>query len=103
MNRAEELRAKLGAIQRQQEPAAEGQPVQRRKGSTERVKAVRRSVDLSPNQHRKLTEWCNDAADQLGVSRVTGADAIRTLVAQLLTDETLARKIRANLADNINP
>lgn len=99
MSRADELRAKLDQLH--QAAPAEGQPAPRTKGSIERVKAVRRSVDLSPAHHRKLTEWCSDTATELGVSRVTGADAIRTLVARLLTDETLARKIRADLADDI--
>jgi hypothetical protein len=68
--------------------------------TTERAKLVRRSVDLSPTHHAKLTEWCNETAVQLDTARVTGRDVLRALVRRLLTDETLAREIRADLADD---
>lgn len=63
-----------------------------------RTKPVRRSVDLSPAQHVKLTQWCAEAADLIGTPRVTGQDVIRALVARLLMDEALARRIRADLS-----
>lgn len=69
---------------------------------TERTRLVRRSIDLSPTHHRKLTEWCAETASEIGAARVTGADVFRTLVARLLTDETLARKVRADLRDELN-
>lgn len=61
-----------------------------------RTKPVRRSVDLSPNYHARLTEWCAETADEIG-ARVTGQAVIRALVARLLMDENLARRIRADL------
>lgn len=66
-----------------------------------RTKPVRRSVDLSPTYHIKLTQWCAETADAIGTARVTGQDVIRALVARLLMDETLARKIRADLSIDI--
>lgn len=66
-----------------------------------RTKPVRRSVDLSPAYHAKLTEWCAKTADEIGTSRVTGQDVIRALVARLLMDENLSRRIRADLSINI--
>ncbi|MGH3972242.1 MAG: hypothetical protein ACRDS9_02795 [Pseudonocardiaceae bacterium] len=66
--------------------------------SSVRTKPVRRSVDLSPAYHVKLTQWCAETADLIGATRVTGQDVIRALVARLLMDETLARKIRADLS-----
>ncbi|MGH3900956.1 MAG: hypothetical protein ACRDTA_22475 [Pseudonocardiaceae bacterium] len=63
-----------------------------------RTKPVRRSVDLSPAHHVKLTQWCAEAADLIGAPRVTGQDVIRALVARLLMDEALARRIRADLS-----
>jgi hypothetical protein len=66
-----------------------------------RTKPVRRSVDLSPTHHAMLLEWCAKAADELGVTRVTGQDVIRALVARLLMDQALARRIRADLRMNI--
>ncbi|MDQ2791451.1 MAG: hypothetical protein DLM60_06495 [Pseudonocardiales bacterium] len=66
-----------------------------------RTKPVRRSVDLSPTYHIKLTQWCAETADSIGTARVTGQDVIRALVARLLMDESLARKIRADLSIDI--
>ncbi len=63
-----------------------------------RTKPVRRSVDLSPIYHVKLTQWCAETADLIGTPRVTGQDVIRALVARLLMDEALARRIRADLS-----
>ncbi len=63
-----------------------------------RTKPVRRSVDLSPAYHAKLTQWCAETADVIGTARVTGQDVIRALVARLLMDESLARRIRDDLS-----
>jgi hypothetical protein len=69
--------------------------------TTERTTLVRRSVDLSLPQNAKLTEWCNETAVQFGTARVTGQDVLRALVRRLLTDATLGREIRADLADDL--
>ncbi|MGH3685467.1 MAG: hypothetical protein ACRDRU_01655 [Pseudonocardiaceae bacterium] len=66
-----------------------------------RTKPVRRSVDLSPTYHVKLTQWCAETADIIGTARVTGQDVIRALVARLLMDESLARRIRDDLSMDI--
>jgi hypothetical protein len=66
-----------------------------------RTKPVRRSVDLSPTYHAKLTQWCAETADILGIARVTGQDVIRALVARLLMDESLSRRIRDDLSMDI--
>ncbi|MGH3920316.1 MAG: hypothetical protein ACRDSG_14970 [Pseudonocardiaceae bacterium] len=87
---------------------AHGVPLQRRNrdlraeelhsAGSVRTKPVRRSVDLSPTYHVKLTQWCAETADLIGTPRVTGQDVIRALVARLLMDEALARRIRADLS-----
>ena len=66
-----------------------------------RTKPVRRSVDLSPAYHAKLTQWCAETAEVIGTARVTGQDVIRALVARLLMDESLARRIRDDLSMDI--
>ena len=68
---------------------------------TGRTKPVRRSVDLSPTYHTQLTQWCAEAAKLIGTPRVTGQDVIRALVARLLMDESLARRIRDDLSMDI--
>lgn len=69
-----------------------------RLGESVRTKPVRRSVDLSPMYHARLTEWCAEAAAEIGATRVTGQDVIRALVARLLVDQSLSRRIRADLS-----
>ena len=71
-----------------------------RRTESVRTKPVRRSVDLSPSHHASLTRWCADTAAEIGVTRVTGQDVIRALVARLLADQTLARRIRADIRIN---
>ena len=66
-----------------------------------RTKPVRRSVDLSPTYHARLTQWCRETAEEIGTTRVTGQDVIRALVARLLVDQSLSRRIRADLSINI--
>jgi len=54
---------------------------------------TRRTVDLSPGQHRALDIWQRDAADRLGVARVTGQDVLTALIDQLLSDPRLSAEI----------
>lgn len=70
--------------------------------NTPQVRAtnVRRTVDLAPAHHAELDAWCAETARQLGRARVTGQDVLRTLVAELLRDETTARKVRKALREN---
>ena len=58
---------------------------------------TRRTVDLSPGQHRALDIWQREAADRLGVARVTGQDVLTALVDQLLSDPRLSAQITRNL------
>jgi hypothetical protein len=68
-----------------------GSPTQ---GRPPRVRDIRRTVDLSPVEHRQLAVWCAEAAAELGRARVTGQDVLRALVTELLSDDELARRIR---------
>lgn len=62
-----------------------------------RVKPVRATVDIPAGNFAKLKAWQGETAVQLGKSRVTNQDVLEALVERLLTDETLARKIRDDL------
>ena len=54
---------------------------------------TRRTVDLPVATHRALDIWQRDAADRLGVARVTGQEVLAALVDQLLADPKLAAQI----------
>lgn len=74
-------------------------------GPTQRLSAIgqptgrrtRRTVDLTPAQHRALDIWQREAADRLGVSRVTGQDVLTALIDQLLTDRQLSARITSTI------
>ena len=96
MSRADEIRAREAQRTERRAAAAEDRP-HHSSAPRVRAKAVRKTVDLPPARYAALTEWCSETALQLGVARVTGQDVFNALVARLLTDETLARRIRADL------
>lgn len=62
-----------------------------------RKKNIRRTVDLSPDQHDRLEIWQRQTARQLGRARVSGQEVLSTLVDRLLEDDDLAREIRAKI------
>ena len=58
---------------------------------------TRRTVDLSAGQHRALDIWQREAADRLGVARVTGQEVLTALIDQLLSDPRLSAEIIRSL------
>ncbi|WP_349319082.1 hypothetical protein [Mycolicibacterium canariasense] len=65
-----------------------------------RQKNVRRTVDLSPTAHRGLDNWQRNAADKLGLARVTGQEVLAALVNELLSDSDLSDRITAALSNS---
>ena len=45
-----------------------------------RSKPIRITLDLSPELYRQLTKWADSAAIELGVPRVSLADAMRAMI-----------------------
>jgi hypothetical protein len=45
-----------------------------------RSKPIRITLDLSPELYRELTVWADSAALELGVPRVSLADAVRAMI-----------------------
>ncbi|WP_082969472.1 hypothetical protein [Mycobacterium kyorinense] len=74
-------------------PAVAAAPTEPFSVGRTRVQKTRRTVDLSPAQHRALDLWQRDAADRLGLARVTGQEVLAALVDQLLADPKLASQI----------
>jgi hypothetical protein len=58
-----------------------------------RIQRTRRTVDLPAPTHRALDIWQREAADRLGVARVTGQEVLTALIDQLLVDPKLAAQI----------
>jgi hypothetical protein len=58
-----------------------------------RTQRTRRTVDLPAPTHRALDIWQREAADRLGVARVTGQEVLTALIDQLLVDPKLTAQI----------
>ncbi len=58
-----------------------------------RSQRTRRTVDLPAPTHRALDIWQREAADRLGVARVTGQEVLIALIDQLLVDSQLTAQI----------
>ncbi|MCV7429129.1 ATPase [Mycobacterium montefiorense] len=64
-----------------------------------RIQRTRRTVDLPAATHRALDIWQREAADRLGVARVTGQEVLTALIDQLLADPKLATQIIGSIQD----
>ena len=67
-----------------------GQPMVSQPSRNQRT---RRTVDLPAATHRALDIWQREAADRLGVARVTGQEVLTALIDQLLADPKLTAQI----------
>jgi hypothetical protein len=110
MSRQDELRAKAERLKQRQEAKTTGggeSPVVGHReertpvAANPHVKPIRNTVDLPPVKHAELKSWCGETAVMVGRSRVTTQDVLRALVGRLLTDETLARKVRDDLRKDL--
>ncbi len=72
------------------QPAVSPRP---RDQQSARNQRTRRTVDLPASTHRALDIWQREAADRLGVARVTGQEVLTALIDQLLVDPKLAAQI----------
>jgi hypothetical protein len=77
---------RLGSIRQKLDQPARGQ-------------RTRRTVDLSPATHRALDIWQREAADRLGLARVTGQEVICALIEQLLSDPKLSAEVTRSIRD----
>ena len=75
-------------------PAAGSRPA---RTGVPRAKTVRITLDLAPLQYRRLNRWCDEAAETLGVARVTSVSVLRQLLVQLDNDPELGERLLAQL------
>lgn len=95
---AERLRAKAPAGASTDDTAAPRATAPIAPPAAVRQKHVRRTVDLSPAAHRALDAWQSQAAERLGLARVTGQAVLAALVDRLLADEALAEQVTDAIA-----
>ncbi|WP_459981098.1 ATPase, partial [Mycobacterium avium] len=81
---------RLTSIRQPGGPRAPSPPPANQAGRTQRT---RRTVDLPAATHRALDIWQREAADRLGVARVTGQEVLTALIDQLLVDPKLTAQI----------
>lgn len=62
-----------------------------------RIQRTRRTVDLTPATHRALDIWQRDAADRLGLARVTGQEVMTALIELLLSDAKLSAEVTRSI------
>jgi hypothetical protein len=74
-------------------PGAQRVSKQRAGDGSSRSQRTRRTVDLPAATHRALDIWQREAADRIGVARVTGQEVLTALIDQLLADPKLAAQI----------
>ena len=61
------------------------------------AKPVRVTVDFPTGQYRELTEWASAAAAELGVPRVTLAEAIRAMVEVANADPSVSAAVATQI------
>lgn len=64
-----------------------------------KVRKVRQTVDLVPEQHKALAAWRLDTALALGRTRLTTQDVLAAAVDVLLADDAVARRVRYRLEE----
>src|ERR1700739_1661310 len=64
-----------------------------------RGQRTRRTVDLTPATHRALDIWQRNAADRLGLARVTGQEVISALIELLLSDAKLSAEVTRSIRE----
>lgn len=81
---------RLTSIRQPGGPRVPSAPPANQAGRTQRT---RRTVDLPAATHRALDIWQREAADRLGVARVTGQEVLTALIDQLLVNPKLTAQI----------
>lgn len=96
-DRARSLRDRAAAAAEAESARAEAAPAVR--PAEDAGRKVRQTVDLTLDRHKQLGAWRLDTALALGRTRLTTQDVLSAAVDVLLTDESVARRVRHRLEE----
>src|SRR3954447_12736248 len=68
----------------------------------DRSRPVRITLDLAPVMHCELTNWCADAAEQLGAPQVPAVAVVQALLRELTTDAEMTARVLARLPQELD-
>lgn len=72
-------------------------PPERKASDNVRVKPVRLSVDLQPDDYRSFDRLCGELAEETGAARVFRQDVIKALLAELQDSTELRTQVTDRL------
>lgn len=91
---AEQMRAEQAAEQAPPPPLPPPPPAP----AVESTRKVRQTVDLPDPQHKAFAAWRNETAVILEQTRLTSQEALAALVSLVLSDESVSRRARGEIA-----
>lgn len=104
MSRKEDLAEKAARLKNRQAVAAnpsvgarEVEPTTPRP-KPPRARSVRLSLDVPPEDHAALVDWCVKIAADLQVARVPGQDVLRALLKRGFNDPVLRENVNRDVA-----
>jgi len=80
--------------------SVEAAPAREQPAPVVRTKPVRITLDLAPQPHRQLKNFCDELATELGRANVHGAEVLRALLAQLGTDPSLRAAVAVHIRES---
>ncbi len=63
----------------------------------QKCRPVRLPIELTPNLHRRLAQWCRETASELDVGGLARGEVIEALLAELVSDQATATAVRRRL------
>lgn len=66
-----------------------------------RGKTVFLPLELSPQLHRLLAQWCRQTASELEVTGLARAEVLEALITHLVSDDNTSRAVRDRLSQSV--
>lgn len=106
MSKADSLAAKAAKLKKRQDtelltsvsPESTEQAQPPAQSARPRARSVRLTIDVTPNDHTALTQWCAEIAQEIDVTRVAGQELMRVLLRRALADPVLREHVTREIA-----